>query len=215
MTHTLHRFKENGLKEDDFVIIAMPARGINNDENTTDKLRKFLEIFNKNNAVNMGGMGTGMLVNTPSYKIIENVYPELPMVHGVFDNRDNLINALKDINEANMGISVIVSGLIDEVNECVAEVGLNRHSVNYSLGIWGDKSKLPDEKYLEISTMCGHAMVSPSYIAKIVNDIEHNKISIEKAAIKLSLPCVCGIFNPKKAEKILRKIVGEEVLEEY
>jgi len=212
MTHTLHRFKENGLNEDDFVIIAMPARGINNDENVTDKLRKFLEIFNKNNAVNMGGMGTGMLVNTPSYKIIENVYPELPMVHGVFDNRDNLINALKDIKEANMGISVIVSGLIDEVNECVAEVGLNRHSVNYSLGIWGDKSKLPDENYLEISTMCGHAMVSPSYIAKIVNDIEHNKISIEKAAIKLSLPCVCGIFNPKKAEKILRKIVGEEVL---
>ena len=212
MTHTLHRFKEEGLKEDDFIILAMPARGINNDENTVQKLQKFLEIFHNNNAVNMGGMGTGILVDTPYEKIIENVYFELPMVHGVFDNKENLVSALKDIKEADMGISVIVSGLIDAVDKCVAEAGINRHSVNYSLGIWGDKSKLPDESYLEIATMCGHAMVSPSYIAKMVNDIKQNRITIEKAAKKLSQPCVCGIFNPKKAEKVLRKIVGEEVL---
>ena len=211
MTHTLHRFKRDGIKEDDFVILAMPARGINNDENTVQKLQKFLEIFNKNNAVNMGGMGTGILVDTPANQIIENVYFELPMVHGVFDKKENLISALNDIKEANMGISVIVSGLIDEVNKSVAEVGLNRHSINCSLGIWGNKSKLPDESHLEIATMCGHAMVSPSYIAKMVNDIKRNRITVEKAAEKLAQPCVCGIFNPKKAEKVLRKIVGEEV----
>jgi len=45
----------------------------------------------------MGGMGAGTLVDTPYNKIIENVYFELPMVHGVFDNKENLISALKDI----------------------------------------------------------------------------------------------------------------------
>lgn len=207
MTHTLHRIKETGKKETDFIILAMPARGINNDESCKEKLRNFVRIFDKNNAVNLGGIGAGHKSEMAVEKVIENIYDDMPMVHGVFGCREDLIGALKDVKEADMGISIIVSGLVDEVDSCATESGLKRHSVNYSLGVWGDTSKLPDEKYLEISTMCGHAMVSPNFIKNIVAKVRKGILTIEGASIELAKPCVCGIFNPKKAEKVLEKLI--------
>ena len=207
MTHTLHRIKRNGEPEHDFVILAMPARGVNNDDQSPDKLKHFLRIFQKNNAVNMGGIGSGHLYDSKPEEVIEHVYRDMPMVHGVFTNREDLIGALKDIKEADMGISIIVSGLIDEVDYCAAEAGMKRHSVNYSLGIWGDKSKLPDQKYLEITTMCGHAMISPQFVGKMVDDIRKGRKTIEKAALELAKPCVCGIFNAANATEVLARLV--------
>lgn len=145
MTHTLHRVANLQDFKEDYVILVMPAKGINNDENIVEKLRKFLGIFERHNPVNMGGIGIGHLYDSTADRIIDNVYSELPMVHGVFSNREDLVAALKDIKVEDMGISIIVSGLVDSVDCCAKEAGLKRHSVNYSLGIWGDKTKLPDE----------------------------------------------------------------------
>jgi len=86
------------------------------------------------------------------------------------------LSALKDIKDEDMGISIIVTGLVDSVNCCSKEAGLKRHSINYSLGIWGDKSKLPDEKYLGITTMCGHAMISFNLVKKLIEDIKKENV---------------------------------------
>lgn len=207
MTHTLHRAQGVGGKENDFVILAMPARGINNDESTAEKLKNFLKIFEKHNPNNMGALGIGHLHNSNPPAIIKKVYKDLPMVHGVFNTREDLIAALKDIKDEDMGISIIVTGLTDSVGCCAKEAGLERHSINYSLGIWGDKDKLPDEKYLEITSMCGHAMISFNLVGKYVEDIKKGKTTIKKAAEKLAEPCVCGIFNTEKARNILEELI--------
>ena len=205
MTHTLHRVINAG-DVDDFVIMAMPARGYNNDERVKGKLQNFLKIFASHNPVNMGAVGIGTLYEMPAEQIIENVYPELPMVHGVFSKRDDLIAALKDIKQADMGISVIVTGLVDSVDCCIKKAGLSRHSMNYSLGIWGDKSLLPDEPYLKIISMCGHAMISVNIVKKMAEDIKKGAITVEAAAAELAKPCVCGIFNGEKAKQILLEL---------
>ena len=54
--------------------------------------------------------------------------------------------------------------------------------------------------------MCGHHCVSPQSVENYVHLIKIGKISVEKAAKKLAQPCVCGIFNPKRAEMILKKL---------
>lgn len=207
MTHTLHRVANLQDFKEDYVILVMPAKGINNDENIVEKLRKFLGIFERHNPVNMGGIGIGHLYDSTADRIIDNVYSELPMVHGVFSNREDLVAALKDIKVEDMGISIIVSGLVDSVDCCAKEAGLKRHSVNYSLGIWGDKTKLPDEKYLEITSMCGHAMISVNLIKKMINDIKKGIKTLDQAAAELAKPCVCGIFNAEKAQKILEELI--------
>lgn len=207
MTHTLHRVANLQDFKEDYVILVMPAKGINNDENIVEKLKKFLGIFERHNPVNMGGIGIGHLYDSTTDQIIDNVYSELPMVHGVFSNREDLVAALKDIKDEDMGISIIVSGLVDSVDCCAKEAGLKRHSVNYSLGIWGDKTKLPNEKYLEITSMCGHAMISVNLIKKMINDIKKGIKTLDQAAAELAKPCVCGIFNAEKAQKILEELI--------
>jgi hypothetical protein len=57
--------------------------------------------------------------------------------------------------------------------------------------------------------MCGHGLVSGRLVKKMVEDIKKNKITVEKAAIELAKPCLCGIFNPDRAAKLLKKLVGQ------
>jgi len=207
MTHTLHRIKNTKEFEDDYVVLAMPAKGINDDENVVKKMKKFINIFSKHNPVNIGGIGIGHLYNSTSEKIINSVTRDLPMVHGVFSNKDDLVAVLKEIKNEDMGISITVSGLSEWVNYCAKEVGLRRHSINYSLGIWGNKTKLPNEKYLEITTMCGHSMVSANLLKKMIAEIKKGTKSIDQAASELAKPCSCGIFNVEKAKKIIEELI--------
>lgn len=210
MTHTLHRRAGNDGLNDDYVILVMAAVGINKDDTTAEKYKNFLRIFLKHNPVNIGGIGIGQLYDSSPEKIIDmidSVWPNLPMIHGVFNTREDLVAALKDIKEADMGISVIVTGLAESVDCCRKEAGLERHSINFSMGIWGDKMKLPDEKYLQIASMCGHAMISFNLINKMIDDIKTGSSTIDQAAKELAKPCVCGIFNKERAKKILQEFV--------
>lgn len=206
MTHTLHRRVGNDGLNDDFVILVMAASGVNKVDDTADKYKNYLRIFLKHNPVNLGGMGIGHLYDSTPEKIIEmidTVWPNLPMVHGVFQTRDDLVGALKDIKEADLGLSVIVSGLAESTDCCAKEAGVSRHSINYSLGTWGDTTKLPDERYLQISSMCGHAMISFNLISEMIENIKSGDITADQAAAELGKTCVCGIFNGKKAKRLL------------
>ena len=72
-----------------------------------------------------------------------------------------------------------------------------------SLGVWGKTELLPSKEVLEITTMCGHAMVAANLVEKIIEDIKKGKTTPEKAAKKLAKPCECGIFNPTRAAELL------------
>ena len=56
MTNTLHRYGENF--DDDYIVFAIPARGIN-DGNAAEMERRFLEIARKYKPVNMGDASHG------------------------------------------------------------------------------------------------------------------------------------------------------------
>ncbi len=58
MTNTLHRYGTPQSLEDDYIVFAMAARGIN-DRNSTEKFRRFLEIAMRHRPVNLGDATKG------------------------------------------------------------------------------------------------------------------------------------------------------------
>ena len=205
MTHTLHRLKTRSGQKNDYVVLIMPARGINN-QNSVEVFKKYLDLMHKFNPVNMGAIGCGNFATHTFDEIKANLTPDVPMVHGVFDTRDKLIEVMKALKEADYGYSAVVSGLVDDVDCCAKAAGIQRHSVDISLGIWGNTDKLPSPQVLEITTMCGHAMISAGLVLKMVDDIRSGKKTAKNAAEELSKPCACGIFNPLKAEHLLLEL---------
>jgi hypothetical protein len=63
---------------------------------------------------------------------------------------------------------------------------------------------------LEINTMCGHGMVTVNLINKVVEDVRSGRVTAEKGAEELFKPCMCGIFNPHRAAKLLTALAGQE-----
>ena len=128
------------------------------------------------------------------------------MIHAVFKDREGMTSALSEIKERGLGLSVTVSGLYKEVGQACADMGLTPHTVQYSLGVMGKADLLPEENVPEITTMYGHAMVSPRLLQHLLNRIRSNKMSHRDAALELSRQCECGIFNPERAERLMRNM---------
>ena len=83
------------------------------------------------------------------------------------------------------------------------------HSVDYSLDIWGKREKLPSDEILEVTTMCGHAMIASNLVKSLVNDIKAGEISAEDAGKEFAKLCECGIFNPSRAAELLTVMASE------
>ena len=205
MSHTLHRRGAPGSLKNDFVLFAMSAKKIN-EVGSSVKLKRFLEIVSKYGPVNMGDMKTGNRFITSPETILGNAQ-DTSIVHGVFDNRESLIRALKEVKEADLGISVIISGLFDDVRECCQQAGVKRHTCETSLGIWGKRERLPNEEILNFTTMCGHGQVPFNLVKKMISDIKDGRRTVQEAAEELAKPCQCGIFNPKRAAAMLDEIL--------
>ncbi|EAX48339.1 conserved hypothetical protein [Thermosinus carboxydivorans Nor1] len=205
MSHTLHRRGTTDSLKNDYVIFAMSAKGIN-EAGSHVKLQRFLEIIRQFNPVNLGDMKTGNSFITSPETIIGNT-KDTSIVHGVFDNREALIKALKAVKEADLGVSVIISGLLDDVHECCRQAGVDRHTCETSLGIWGKTERLPDEDILRFTTMCGHGMVAFSLVKKMIEDIKAGRRTVREAAEELAKPCQCGVFNPSRAAAMLEEIL--------
>ena len=193
MTHSLHR---KGNIEDlkrDYVILAMLAAGIN--DKYPDSRKKLIRI--------------GEILNQ---HIPINIMPEIawnisPIITATFTDIETVKKVMKTLKEENLGVSIVISGLLSEIQNIATKVDLNLHTVHLSLGIFGKKDLLPSEKILEIITMCGHHCISPQSVEYYVQMIKNGKISVEEAAIKLTRPCVCGIFNLSRAVQILNTLV--------
>jgi hypothetical protein len=124
----------------------------------------------------------------------------------VFDNPEAVEAVLKDLKDADLGISVVVSGLIDRVSRCCRDSGLSLHTAEHSLGIMGRTDKLPSAEILDISSLCGHSMVSYNLIDKMISLVKLRRLTPQAAATYLTKPCTCGSFNPQRAEAILEQL---------
>jgi len=201
MTHTLHRKGTADNLSDDYVLLCIPAKGINEDGSGA-KMQEFLRIALRHNPVNIGDIKSGNMYSVGTEKVIAGVQ-DGTIVHAVYDNPQTVARVLKELREADLGMSVVVSGLFRVVEECCQKAGLKRHTVEYSLGIWGKTDKLPPEEVLEVTTMCGHGMVATGLVDFLADDVKRGRKSAQDAANELARQCVCGVFNPARAAKLL------------
>jgi len=228
MTNTLHRYSEHYAVEpppnpqpvnNDFIVFAMASRGIN-DEQLVEKYRTFLRLALKHNPVNIGDATKGGVLRprrdmnpTAHWQREQLPNPDEVIagieghttVAAVFENYDDMTAFVADVRAANLGISVNISAPIDEAERCCRQTGITRHSVEYSLGFCGRVDRLPNATTLELSTMCGHGMLSANFAMKMVDWVKENRRSPEEAARYMARFCICGVFNIKRAEGIIEK----------
>ena len=205
MTHTLHRVGDIDSLRKDIVFTYMPSNNINH-KGSAPKIRKFLEICRDMGAIKIGDTRKGNEYIQGSLENMLNNIEDRAVVEAVFDDPDTATIALKAVIEANLGLSLVISGLFDQTKECCGKTGIKMHTVNLSLGIWGKKEKLPEGAVLELNTMCGHGMVAVSLIEKAIVQVKAGKWTPEKAAENLFKCCVCGIINTKRAAEIFHRL---------
>jgi hypothetical protein len=205
MTHTLHRRTETDLEGEDFAILCMAAQKYN-DKGAGEKLKKIFTLVGEANPDNLADDNLGgRLTGYTDKQILEHM-GDKAYIGAAFSDRSSLKEALKKIREADLGMSVVVSGNYKAVFEVLREVGLKPHTVNMSLGIFGKKPLLPGEEVLAISTMCGHGMVAGKRIENVMEEVKSGKLTPEEGGKRLASTCTCGIFNPKLAAQMLKRI---------
>lgn len=195
MTHSLHRKGKFEDLRSDYIVLACLTKGINRESlEGRKKIIRIAEILNNNNPVNI---------------IPKFTWKASPVITAVYSDINNIKRILQILKKEDLGISIVVSGLISEVEKVLHDIGLKVHTAHLSLGTFGKKELLPaKESVLEVTTMCGHHCISPQSVDHYIKQIKEGKITIEKATEKLANPCICGIFNKKRAEEILKKILN-------
>ena len=146
----------------------------------------------------MRGVGRFSSVVNAIYTDVEDVVSLIADLEGdwLADNRDK-----------GLPISIVLSGLFDDVHECCRRTGSQEHTFLHSLGSFGKVENLPTEEELEIVTMCGHGLVSTNGIRDTVKKIKEG-LAPGDAARHIARPCVCGIVNCERAEKVLRALAA-------
>jgi hypothetical protein len=209
VTHTLHRYGDANSFGDDYVLLAIPAKGYN-DEGGVEKLRTFLRICAAHKPVNMGSGDLGAYhpsqgSATPDYEKAIASVSKPNSVAAEFDSKEKLEAALRDIIKADLGISINLSNSVEGAHQCCRDTGIKRHSVEYSLGFMDRHNHLPNSQVLEISTMCGHGMVSNNLVEKMIASVKENERTPEEAAAYLACFCPCGVYNPARAKRLLEE----------
>lgn len=220
MTNTLHRYGNAESFHDDFIIFAIPSKGIN-DEDCIPKLKEFLRVCAKYNPKNIGNGNRSSLapekgLNPAAHwkrravndweTVIEGVNKP-GTVSAVFTSRENAEACLKEIVEADFGLSVNMSTSVENAKEATECCGIKRHSVEYALGFNDPHDHLPDSQVLSLSTMCGHGMVSFNLSKKMIDMVREGRRTPEDAANTLVRFCPCGIYNPDRAKRILEETI--------
>ena len=201
MTHTMHRQGNVESLNEDYVVLVMGG-DIPFDIYRRRLYRKFPRFYEMVKKVLLS-LGVLKLL-----KVIKKAKSSGSYKSPVFNNKKELTNYLKELKEKNAGKSVVVSGLFDEVNDCLKELNLSPHTVQISLGTFGKKELLPKKEILEITTMCGHHMISPNLVEKLASDIKNGKISCDEAVGVMSEQCVCGVFNKGRTCKLMEALVS-------
>jgi len=210
MSHALHRCGTVENLKNDFTIFARTSRWVNR-EGCASKLRKILDIFLSEKPLNFGSSKYGK--NLLSGLDLGEFRATLDDAVGVvccFSDRESFKSVLKKLKDAEIGISMVVSGLIAEVFNIAKELDLKPHTVFLSLGVHGKKELLPDEKVLEITTMCGHGLVATKLTKSTMRKVEQGEMTAAEGAKLLAQPCPCGIFNTDRCQELLELYLPTE-----
>jgi len=216
VTNTLHRYGNSESFRDDYILFAIPCRG-KNDEGAVEKQKTFLTICARHQPANMGNGNFGSYqpsrhLNptnhwnrdyTQDYQSVIEGVAKPGTVAAVFDSKDKAEAALREVIQADLGLSINMSTSVTGADQCARDTGLKRHSVEYSLGFIDSHDHLPNSQVLELSTMCGHGMVSFSMAKKMLDMVREGRRSTDQAVLTLARFCPCGVYNPARARRLL------------
>jgi hypothetical protein len=206
MTHSLHRSGDLESQKKDFVWFMYQTKGVN-DVEIKPKALAFIAAAEAVGSENWGDVKTGPRTRFSSEEIRGKI-TDKSRIRGVFTRRNQVVEFLKTIKSQELGQSVVITGVLSEVLPACKEAGVMPHSINYSLGIWGRKEKLPDDVTLSITTMCGHHMIPPKFVKHIMKQVDAGHITPEEGAMRLSNFCYCGIFNQVRCAEIIKENVN-------
>lgn len=209
MTHTLHRTGSRESLQHDFVLLITPAIG-RNENDAAERLRLALDVLVEAGPANLGFYAKGNLRSGIDLQQIRQELTDTSRLRCCFDDKSRLQQALKELKRLDLGLSVTVSGLIDEVLKVAGELELSPHTANLSLGVFGRVDRLPDGPVLDISTMCGHGMVGFDHVLHTAELLRSGSIDQEQAVDRLLRPCTCGIMNPGRTRSTLERICGRD-----
>ncbi len=207
MTHSNHRRGSRESLEGDYVIMA---RGDLNSNH--DKAKRVVEILADHNPVGLIKRRTGIPLRYMRNwgeglglkELVDD--PDTPLyVAGIFTGRDDVEGVVRDLYEADLGFSVVVSGLFENVFEICRTVGTGPHTVNMSMETIGRTELYPDDRILEVTTMCGHSLVSQHLVRHLINEVRKGKMTAEEAGLELGKQCVCNFLNPVRAARIVQE----------
>lgn len=207
MTHSLHRSGDIESQKKDFNWFMYQTKGVN-DVNIKPKALEFIAAAEAVGSENWGDVKTGPITGYSVEEIKERI-TDKSRLRGVFTRKDQVVEFLKRIKAKDLGQSVVITGILDEVIPACREAELIPHSINYSLGVWGKKDNLPDELTLSITTMCGHHMIPPKFVKHIIKQVESGRLTPEEGSIKLANFCYCGIFNQVRCSDIIKDTINQ------
>jgi hypothetical protein len=124
----------------------------------------------------------------------------------VYVDPNDVKSVVAELKEADLGISVVVSGLFSGVRSACEAAGIEPHTVNMSAGTYGHLELLPEGRILEITSMCGHHMVSPYLVAHMAREVRARHLTLSEASVELARQCTCNFFNVERCEGLLATI---------
>jgi hypothetical protein len=219
MTNTLHRFGDAESFVDDYIIIAIPAKGATGQGDPMPQLKRFLQLAMEYGPANIGdGMNGGAFRPTrhrwaiqhfmsrptqADFQAVIDGMTKPTTFAAIFDNREAAEQFVRRLAQEDLGLSINVSSSIANGMGCCKSAGIPRHSVGYSLGFEGLPDNIPNRHAVMLSTMCGHGMISQALAKKMIDFVKEDRRTPEQAIATLGRFCSCGIFNPTRARRII------------
>jgi hypothetical protein len=202
MTNTLHRKGNAESLKGDFVVFATPSGPI---PELGKKLIRFTQICLRHRPINMNHVDRDGMHHVNPRRIQQEMANKIGMT-ATFDNSNALAAVIAELKDADLGVSINVSGLLETVRACCNQAGLERHSAEQSLGIFGKTELLPQWPVVELNSLCGHGLVSFNLISRIVDEVKTERMTPQDGAYHLAKPCQCGAFNPSRAKQVLEQL---------
>lgn len=202
MTHTLNRTGLTEEKSGEEIVFLAMVQAKRKDEKA-EEMAELASLVMKYKPSNFIGAPTGFTPET-----LVKVAGRMSVITAVFHDLATVAELVREIKSKRLGISIVLSGLFSDVNHICRETGLKEHTHNISLGVFGRTEQMPDKDVLEITTQCGHALISPHYVGHLMKKVNKGRMTSEEAARLLIKPCVCGIGNPERIEKILDRMAA-------
>lgn len=215
MTHSLHREGSRESLERDYAVFIYPARGFNH-VGSTARVRSLVELVYEAGPANLvaSSLRRNLYSGVRPEEVLDSI-KDGARVFSVFDNREKIKMLLARFKEADQGISIVVSGLVDRIREIAGEVGLEPHMINMSLGVHGRTDRLAPADIRLFTTMCGHGMVAPTLVKDAIRKVKTGLADTWQASLILAKPCTCGIYNPYRSEELLRDTAPLYTLDQW